>query len=86
MLLGQFKDVFGKLFNSRADDPANGSRRRGRLFSTRFPLILDDYVLRSFVSYLLLILSSLLVLFLVFTYFELLSDIVRKKIPLAHAA
>ncbi len=82
MLLGQFKDIFGKLFNARADDPANGSRRRGRLFSTRFPLILDDYVLRSFVSYLLLILSSLLVLFLVFTYFELLSDIVRKKIPL----
>src|SRR5580765_1394743 len=82
MLLDQFKDVFGKLFNSKADDPANGSRRRGRLFSTRFPLILDDYVLRSFVSYLLLILSSLLVLFLVFTYFELLSDIVRKKIPL----
>jgi LPS export ABC transporter permease LptG/LPS export ABC transporter permease LptF len=82
MLLGQFKDVLGKLFNAKADDPANGSRRRGRLFSTRFPLILDDYVLRSFVSYLLLILSSLLVLFLVFTYFELLSDIVRKKIPL----
>jgi LPS export ABC transporter permease LptG/LPS export ABC transporter permease LptF len=82
MLLGQFRDVLGKLFNAKADDPGNGSRRRGRLFSTRFPLILDDYVLRSFVSYLLLILSSLLVLFLVFTYFELLSDIVRKKIPL----
>ncbi len=82
MLLGQFKDTFGKLLNAKADDPAYGSRRRGRLFSTRFPLILDDYVLRSFVSYLLLILSSLIVLFLVFTYFELLSDIVRKKIPL----
>ncbi|HEY2912700.1 MAG TPA: LptF/LptG family permease, partial [Candidatus Angelobacter sp.] len=82
MLLGQFKETFGKLLNAKADDPANGSRRRGRLFSTNFPLILDDYVLRSFVSYLLLILSSLVVLFLVFTYFELLSDIVRKKIPL----
>ncbi|HEY5029338.1 MAG TPA: LptF/LptG family permease, partial [Candidatus Angelobacter sp.] len=83
MLMGQFKDAFGKLFNSKAEEPAtNGSRRRSRLFSTRFPLILDDYVLRSFVSYLLLILASLLVLFLVFTYFELLSDIVRKKIPI----
>jgi LPS export ABC transporter permease LptG/LPS export ABC transporter permease LptF len=82
MLLGQFKDTFGKFFSSKADEPSFGSRRRGRLFHTRFPLILDDYVLRSFVSYLLLILSSLLVLFLVFTYFELLSDIVRKKIPL----
>jgi LPS export ABC transporter permease LptG len=82
MLLGQFKGTFGKVFNSRGDEPAtNGKSRRSRLFSTRFPLILDDYVLRSFVGYLLLILSSLLVLFLVFTYFELLSDIVRKKVP-----
>ncbi|HEX4605223.1 MAG TPA: LptF/LptG family permease [Candidatus Angelobacter sp.] len=82
MLLGQFKGSFAKLFAPRGDDPANGGRRRGRLFSTRFPLILDDYVLRSFVGYLALIISSLMVLFLVFTYFELLSDIMRKKIPL----
>jgi LPS export ABC transporter permease LptG/LPS export ABC transporter permease LptF len=82
MLLGQFKGSFAKLFAQKGDDPAYGSRRRGRLFSTRFPLILDDYVLRTFVGYLVLILSSLMVLFLVFTYFELLSDIVRKKIPL----
>ncbi|HEY3770849.1 MAG TPA: LptF/LptG family permease [Candidatus Angelobacter sp.] len=80
MLLGQFKGTFGKLFSAKNEEPANGGRRRARLFS--FPLILDDYVLRNFVSYLLLILSSLVVLFLVFTYFELLSDIVRKKIPL----
>ena len=83
MLLGQFKGTFARLFSSKNEEAvSNGSRRRGsRFFSTRFPLILDDYVLRSFVSYLLLILSSLVVLFLVFTYFELLSDIVRKKIP-----
>jgi len=80
ILVGQFKGSLATLFNFR-DEAANGSRRRSRLFSTRFPLILDDYVLRSFVGYLVLILSSLLVLFLVFTYFELLSDIVRKKIP-----
>src|SRR5689334_12068103 len=81
MLLGQFKGTLAKIFAPKGDDSTNGSRRRGRLFSTRFPLILDDYMLRSFVSYLTLILCSLLVLFLVFTYFELLSDIVRKKIP-----
>src|SRR5262249_40715256 len=81
VLLGQLRSAAAALFRLKGDDPANGSRRRGRLFSTRFPLILDDYVLRSFVGYLLLILSSLLVLFLIFTYFELLSDIVRKKIP-----
>jgi LPS export ABC transporter permease LptF/LPS export ABC transporter permease LptG len=83
MLLGQFKGSFAKIFSSKSEESAaNGSRRRSRLFSTRFPLILDDYVLRNFVSSLLLILSSLLVLFLVFTYFELLSDIVKKKIHL----
>jgi LPS export ABC transporter permease LptF len=82
MLLGQFKGSLAKLFTPKGDDPAYGSRRRARLFSTRFPLILDDYVLRNFIGTLLLILSSMVVLFLVFTYFELLSDIVRKKIPL----
>jgi LPS export ABC transporter permease LptG/LPS export ABC transporter permease LptF len=82
ILLSQFKGSFAKMFNSRGDDPAaNGGRRRARLFSPRFPLILDDYVLRNFVGTLVLVLSSLMVLFLVFTYFELLTDIVKKKIP-----
>jgi len=57
-------------------------RPRQRLFSTRFPLILDDYVLRTFLGYLFLILATLVVLFLIFTYFELLSDIVRNKISI----
>jgi LPS export ABC transporter permease LptG/LPS export ABC transporter permease LptF len=80
ILIGQFKNAITAIFSSRGEEAGNG-KRRSRLFNTRFPLILDDYVLRSFVGYLLLILSSLLVLFLIFTYFELLSDIVRKKIP-----
>jgi LPS export ABC transporter permease LptF/LPS export ABC transporter permease LptG len=50
------------------------------LFATRFMLILDNYVLKRFVGLLLLILSSLLVITLVFTFFELLNDIVRNKI------
>jgi LPS export ABC transporter permease LptG/LPS export ABC transporter permease LptF len=79
ILVGQFKGALA--VRTRADETGNGRSRRSRLFSTRFPLILDDYVLRTFVGYLVLIISSLLVLFLVFTYFELLSDIVRKKIP-----
>jgi LPS export ABC transporter permease LptG len=81
ILITQFKNATAALFSSRGEEATNG-KRRPRLFSTRFPLILDDYVLRTFVGYLFLILSSLLVLFLIFTYFELLSDIVRKKIPL----
>ncbi|HWX55241.1 MAG TPA: LptF/LptG family permease [Verrucomicrobiae bacterium] len=65
------------------EDRGNGWLSRQRLFtSTRFPLLLDDYVLRNFVGALLLILASFLVLFLIFTFFELFSDIVRNKIPL----
>jgi LPS export ABC transporter permease LptG/LPS export ABC transporter permease LptF len=62
----------------------NGDRpaMRRRFLSTRFPLILEDYVLRSFLGFLVLILASLLVLVLIFTFFELLSDIIRKGIPL----
>jgi LPS export ABC transporter permease LptG/LPS export ABC transporter permease LptF len=63
----------------------NGDRPtvlRRRFLSTRFPLILDDYVLRSFVGFLGLILASFLVLVLIFTFFELLSDIMRNRIPL----
>jgi LPS export ABC transporter permease LptF/LPS export ABC transporter permease LptG len=50
------------------------------LFAQRFMLILDNYILRRFVGLLLLILSSFLVLTLIFTFFELLADIVKNKI------
>src|SRR5438270_11129085 len=81
VLLDQLKAPISGIFGGRNGDRSASASRATRPFAPRFPLILDDYVLRSFVSYLLLILSSLLLLFLVFTYFELLSDIVRKKIP-----
>ena len=51
-------------------------------FSARFPLILDDMILRDFALYLSLIMATFLVLALVFTFFELLTDIVRNKVPL----
>ena len=55
---------------------------RQRFFAKRFPLLLDDYVLRNFLGYLALILASFMVLVLIFEFFELLSDIVRNKIAL----
>ena len=51
-----------------------------RLFNLRFPTILDDYVLRGFTLYLTLIVATFLMLLLVFTLFELLSDILRNQI------
>ncbi len=55
---------------------------RKRVFSARFPLIIDDYILRDFFVYLGMILSTFLMLLLVFTFFELLGDIVRNRVPL----
>jgi len=54
---------------------------RRRVFSASFPTLIDDYVLRDFFVYLSMILSTFLVLVLVFTLFELLGDILRNRVP-----
>jgi LPS export ABC transporter permease LptF/LPS export ABC transporter permease LptG len=54
---------------------------RRRVFSASFPTLIDDYVLRDFFIYLGMILSSFVVLLLVFTLFELLGDILRNQTP-----
>ncbi len=53
---------------------------RRRVSGVDFPTILDDYILRDFFVYLGMILVSFLILLLVFTLFELLSDILRNGI------
>jgi len=62
-----------------AKSPAFCAERR---FSLRYPLLLDEMILRDFAMYLGMILASFILLTLVFTFFELLSDIVRNHIPL----
>jgi LPS export ABC transporter permease LptG/LPS export ABC transporter permease LptF len=47
----------------------------------RFPLILDDYILREFLTTLGLVLVAFVMLLLVFTFFELIGDIIRNKTP-----
>ncbi len=62
----------------------NAGRRtdgRRRALGSRFPTILDDYVLRDFFLYLVLVLGAFMMLFLVFTVFDLLGDILRNQIP-----
>ena len=54
---------------------------RHRMFSARFPTLLDDYILRDFFVYLGMIVATFLVLLLVFTLFELLGDILRNQTP-----
>jgi LPS export ABC transporter permease LptF/LPS export ABC transporter permease LptG len=65
-------------------DTANAferAARRRRVFSASFPTLLDDYILRDFFVYLGMIVSTFLVLLLVFTLFELLGDILRNQTP-----
>jgi len=54
---------------------------RRRVFSASFPTLLDDCVLRDFFVHMGMILSTFIVLLLVFTLFELLGDILRNKVP-----
>jgi LPS export ABC transporter permease LptG len=56
--------------------------RRRRLLSAKFPLIIDDFVLRDFAGYLFMVLSTFILLTLIFTFFELLGDIIRNKVSL----
>jgi LPS export ABC transporter permease LptG/LPS export ABC transporter permease LptF len=59
--------------------PETKSHRHGR---GRFPLILDDYILREFITSFVLVLVSFVLLMLLFTFFELLGDIIRNQTPL----
>jgi LPS export ABC transporter permease LptF/LPS export ABC transporter permease LptG len=65
----------------RRDNAFERASTRRRLLSASFPTLLDDYVLRDFFIYLGMILSAFMVLLLVFTLFELLSDILRNQTP-----
>ncbi len=65
--------------NGESSRPRSSPMRR-RLFNLRFPTILDDYVLRDFALYLTMIVAAFLMLLLVFTLFELLSDILRNQV------
>ena len=62
----------------RMDEPMPRERSGRR----SFPLILDDYVLREFLTTFALVLVSFVLLMLVFTFFERLGDIIRNRTPL----
>jgi LPS export ABC transporter permease LptF/LPS export ABC transporter permease LptG len=68
-------------FARRTENVFERAANRRRMFRASFPTLLDDYVLRDFFSYLGMILSTFLVLSLVFTLFELLGDILHNQTP-----
>ncbi len=80
----QFAAMAGRLKSTKLlsprTSPTTGEREvheRGR-----FPLILDEYVLREFLGTFAMVLVSFVLLLLVFTFFELLGDIIRNRTPL----
>lgn len=83
----RIKNPLPRSFEERRKAPRVGrseayerASTRVRVFRARFPMILDDYVLRDFALNLAMVLSTFLMLLLVFTLFELLSDILRNQI------
>ena len=63
------------------------SRLQPRAQRTRYrnlsPRILDEYIVREFAVMFLLVLAGFLLLLIVFTFFDLIGDILRNHIPLA---
>ena len=58
-------------------------QRIRRALRIRFPLILDEYVMGSFLRNFALVVVSLIILFIIFTFFELIGDILRYRTPLS---
>ena len=56
-------------------------QRLRSLLRIRFPLIVDEYIMRSFASNFVLVLAAFSMLFLIFTFFELIGDIIRNRTP-----
>ncbi len=61
----------------------NGSQESEIVYqeSNSFPRLMDLYILRRFFSYFLLLMATFIFLFETFTFFELLDDIARHRIP-----
>jgi LPS export ABC transporter permease LptG len=84
------RDLFGNVFRSVSAWVSALAHRftRGREFtgagSTRFTLfqILDSYILSNFLFYFLIWLAGWVTMSQVYTYFEILSDVIKNNIPL----
>jgi LPS export ABC transporter permease LptG/LPS export ABC transporter permease LptF len=77
----------GSWFKSAAKEDSAGTpsvrpEAKPRHTRGRFPLILDEYVLKEFLSTFAMVLVTFVMLMLVFTFFELLGDIIRNRTPL----
>ena len=88
------RDYIGRLarlFRSASRKPQEGiprllDRFQPKVWKGRFPLlpqVVDTYILSSFLFYFVLWLVSFVLMFHVFTFFELLSDVIKNGIPMS---
>jgi len=88
------RDYIGRLarlFRSASRKPQEGiprllDRFQPKVWRGRFPLlpqVVDTYLLSSFLFYFVLWLVSFVLMFHVFTFFELLSDVIKNHIPMS---
>jgi LPS export ABC transporter permease LptG/LPS export ABC transporter permease LptF len=74
------RDVSSRWSGLFARFPRLPQRARAR---NTFPRILDEYVIREFLSSFFMVLSTFVLLMLVFTFFDLVGDILRNHVSLA---
>ena len=82
--VGKWMEKVGRRLTQKPGGATSGAmtQRVRRALHIRFPLILDEYVMGSSVRNFFLVLASLLTLFLIFTFFELIGDIIKYRTPL----
>lgn len=82
-LLRRRKSRARALVASRAPNEANGSGEAAELVpnSGSFPRLMDLYLLRRFLVHFALLMAAFVFLFETFTFFELLDDIARHRVP-----
>lgn len=80
--IGRVRSALAGLFSQISGNLPGSGRPLVKRSLPIGPQIIDHYVLSSFLFYFLLLLSSFVVLTHVFTFFELLGDIVRNSIPM----
>jgi LPS export ABC transporter permease LptG len=79
---GIWAKIHGGLELAQAPVAVAAGRRVRRL--NFLPLIVDTYILSTFLFYFALLLSSFVLMTHVYTFFELLGDIVKNNIPMSH--
>jgi LPS export ABC transporter permease LptF/LPS export ABC transporter permease LptG len=80
--VGSLRSIFGRRRGEDALAQGAAPAVQNKTRWQRFPLILDDYVLREVTKSFFLVLITFVMILLIFTFFDLLGDIIRNRTPL----